>query len=120
MCLCFFSVILNFNALAMLRQRFQKDHVEFCKILMTVKFNLFFGTLHFYLSFAFLYRNVPIGLDKSANSGRPELCFTFRIKGGSRILARGVHMSDGNAQETESLYVRQCIIHAFKRVRAVV
>ena len=41
-------------------------------------------------------------------------------KGGSRILARGVHMSDGNAQEGQSLYVRQCIIHAFKRVRAVV
>ena len=41
-------------------------------------------------------------------------------KGGSRILARGVHMSDGNAQEAQSLYVRQCIIHAFKRVRAVV
>ena len=37
-------------------------------------------------------------------------------KGGSRILARGVHMSDGNAQEAQSLYVRQCIIHAFKRV----
>ena len=31
-------------------------------------------------------------------------------------------MSDGNAQEAQSLYVRQCIIHvhAFKRVRAVV
>ena len=42
------------------------------------------------------------------------------VKGGSRILARGVHMSDGNAQEAQSLYVRQCIIHAFKRVRAVV
>ena len=41
-------------------------------------------------------------------------------KGGSRILARGVHMSDGNAQEAQSLYVRQCIMHAFKRVRAVV
>ena len=41
-------------------------------------------------------------------------------KAGSRILARGVHMSDGNAQEAQSLYVRQCIIHAFKRVRAVV
>ena len=41
-------------------------------------------------------------------------------KGGSRILARGVHMSDGNAQEAQFLYVRQCIIHAFKRVRAVV
>ena len=24
-------------------------------------------------------------------------------------------MSDGNAQEAQSLYVRQCIIHAFKR-----
>ena len=44
----------------------------------------------------------------------------FRHKGGSRILARGVHMSDGNAQEDQSLYVRQCIIHAFKRIRAVV
>ena len=42
------------------------------------------------------------------------------VKDGSRILARGVHMSDGNAQEFHSLYVRQCIIHAFKRVRAVV
>ena len=31
-----------------------------------------------------------------------------------------VHMPDGNAQETQSLYVRQCIIHTFKRVRAVV
>ena len=41
-------------------------------------------------------------------------------KGGSRILARVVHMSDGNAQEAQSLYVRQCIIHPFKRVRAVV
>ena len=26
-------------------------------------------------------------------------------------------MSDGNAQEAQSLYVRQCIIHAFRRVR---
>ena len=41
-------------------------------------------------------------------------------KGGSRILAEGMHMSDGNAQEAQSLYVRQCIIHAFKRVKAVV
>ena len=31
-----------------------------------------------------------------------------------------MHMSDENAQETQSLYVRQCIIHAFKRVRAIV
>ena len=31
-----------------------------------------------------------------------------------------MHMSDENAQEAQSLYVRQCIIHAFKRVRAVV
>ena len=41
------------------------------------------------------------------------------FKGGSRILARGgggVHVSDGNAQEAQSLYVRQCIIHAFMRV----
>ena len=59
MFLCFFSVVLNFNVLAMLRQRFQKDHVKFCKILKTIKFNFFFGTLHFYLLFAFLYRNVP-------------------------------------------------------------
>ena len=29
-------------------------------------------------------------------------------------------MSDGNAQEADYLCVRQCIIHAFKRVRAVV
>ena len=29
-------------------------------------------------------------------------------------------MSDGNAQEAQSLCVGQCIIHAFKRVRAVV
>ena len=41
-------------------------------------------------------------------------------KGGCRALARGVHMSEGNAQEAQSLYVRQCIIHAFKKVRAVV
>ena len=26
-------------------------------------------------------------------------------------------MSDGNAQEAQSLYVRQCIKHAFRRVR---
>ena len=31
-------------------------------------------------------------------------------KGGSRILVRGVHMPDGNSQEAQSLYVRQCII----------
>ena len=49
---------------------------------VTVKFNFFFGTLHFYLSFAFLCRNVPIGLDKSANTGRSELWFTFRIISG--------------------------------------
>ena len=48
----------------------------------------------------------------------PKFCTS--IKGGSRILASRVHMSDGNAQEAQSLYIRQCIIHAFKRVRAVV
>ena len=42
MCLCFLSVVLNFNVMAMLRQRFQKDHVKLRKILMTVKFNFFF------------------------------------------------------------------------------
>ena len=47
-------------------------------------------------------------------------CNIIINKGGYRILARGVHMSDGNAQEAQSLYVRQCIIHDFKRVRAVV
>ena len=40
-------------------------------------------------------------------------------KGGSRILARGVNMSDENAQEAQSLYVRQSTTHAFKRVRVV-
>ena len=65
---------------------FQKDDVKFCKILMTVKFNFFFGTLHFYLSFAFLYRNVPNGLDKSANTDRFEVCFTFRIISGLSIV----------------------------------
>ena len=72
-------------------------------------------------------------LDNSANQSWPCEFATFQCvctdfianftkfsKGGSRILARGVHMSDGNAQEAQSLYVRQCIIHAFKRVRAVV
>ena len=44
----------------------------------------------------------------------------MQAKGRSRILARGVQMSDGNAQEAQSLFVGQCIIHAFKRVRAVV
>ena len=38
-------------------------------------------------------------------------------KGGSRILAKGVHMSDGNTKKAQSLSVKQCIIHAFKRVR---
>ena len=42
MYLCFLSVVLNFNALAMLRQRFHKDHAKFWKILITVKFNFFF------------------------------------------------------------------------------
>ena len=45
-----------------------------------------------------------------------ELYFieVMHAKGGSRILAMGVHMSDGKAQEAQSLYVyRQCIIHAF-------
>ena len=42
------------------------------------------------------------------------------LKGGSRILARGVHVSDGNAQEAQSLFVKECMIHAFKRVRAVI
>ena len=42
------------------------------------------------------------------------------LKGGSRILAGGgVHMSDGNAQEAQSLYVRQCIIHAFQSKRGL-
>ena len=38
-----------------------KIKAKFCTILMTVKLNFFFGTLHFYLSFAFFYRNVPNG-----------------------------------------------------------
>lgn len=33
---------------------------------------------------------------------------------------RGVHMADGNAQEAQSLHVRQCFIRAYKRVTAVV
>ena len=32
----------------------------------------------------------------------------------------GCTLSDGNAQEAQFLYARQCIIHAFKRVRALV
>ena len=28
-------------------------------------------------------------------------------------------MSDGNAQEAQSLYVRQCMIHAFKSDKSV-
>ena len=32
------------------------------------------------------------------------------LKSGSRIWLDGVHMSHGNAQEAQSLYVRQCII----------
>ena len=35
-------------------------------------------------------------------------CFCSVLhKGGSRILARGVHMSDGDAKEAQSLYVSQ-------------
>ena len=41
------------------------------------------------------------------------------VKGGSRILARGSAHANGNAQEVQSLYARECIKHAFKRDRAV-
>ena len=61
--------------------------------------------------------NKSESLEYRQNCTLQKLC---RAKGRSRILARGVQMSDGNAQEAQSLFVRQCIIHAFKRVRAVV
>ena len=43
-----------------------------------------------------------------------------RCKGGSRILVREVHMTEGNAQEAQSLHVGQCIIHPFMAVGVVV
>ena len=40
--------------------------------------------------------------------------FSAKYKGRSRNLAMGVHMSDGNAQKAQSLYVRQSKIHALR------